>query len=308
MIPLWTGSINTWELDETGHMNVRIYVEKAMEGLGAFAADIGLPDAFKDRAISTLIPAEHHIRFINEVHAGRPLKMTGCVLSFDEDSVWLYQDIRHGDGRPAAAFRTRLVHSVAPTGKAFKWGEATLKRLEALIDTPPDDTKPRGIDLDHVPRPTEEATLEQVHSVQAPEIGRGMVRPQHCDSHGRIRPAWFMGRISDSVPNLLHQWRKDVAASAEGDVETGAAVLEYRLIYRKWPQSGDLFVAHSALANVAENTHSLVHWVLDPVSGEAWMTSEAVGVTFDLKARKILPTPKKQMAALEKIAPRGLTI
>lgn len=36
MIPLWSGIPNTWDCDEMGHMNVRVYVEKAMEGLGNF--------------------------------------------------------------------------------------------------------------------------------------------------------------------------------------------------------------------------------------------------------------------------------
>ena len=38
MIDLWKGSANTWDCDEMGHMNVRIYLEKAFEGLGTLAA------------------------------------------------------------------------------------------------------------------------------------------------------------------------------------------------------------------------------------------------------------------------------
>ena len=36
MIEVYRGSINTWECDEMGHMNVRFYVAKMMEGLAAF--------------------------------------------------------------------------------------------------------------------------------------------------------------------------------------------------------------------------------------------------------------------------------
>lgn len=307
MIPLWRGSANTWDCDEMGHMNVRVYVEKAMEGLGTLAAQIAMPHAYKQGALSTLLPLEHHIRYIREVHPGRPLTMSGCILEWDETSVLIYQDMRHGDGTPAAAFRTRLSHIETKTGKTFPWSRATLQAFERLKGDAPDDTKPRGLDPSLVPIPTSDATLETVHSVGAPEIGRGAVPLAHCDANGRMLAPWFMGRISDSVPNLLYDWRQQVAASTQG-AKMGAAVLEYRLIYRKWPRAGDRFVVHTGLARVAEKTHSLAHWVLDPDTGDAWITSEAVAVTFDLNTRKVIQTPPAQIKALEKLAPKGLRL
>lgn len=307
MIPLWQGSANTWDCDEMGHMNVRIYVEKAMEGLGRFAAAIHMPHAFRHDGLSTLIPAEHHIRYIREVHAGRPLSMTGGVLEWDETSVLLYQDMRHADGRPAAAFRTRLIHAESKSGQAFPWSRNSRQALDKLIVTPPDDTAPRGLDMAVSPCPAEVATLATALKVGAPEIGSGMVPPDHCDIHGRMYAPWFMGRLSDSVPNLLFGWRHSVADMA-GSSRMGGAVLEYRMIYRKWPRAGDRFVIHSGLADVGEKTHKLAHWVLDPDSGEAWITSEAVAVTFNLDTRKVIPTQPEQMQALEAIAPRGLTL
>lgn len=307
MIPLWQGSANTWDCDEMGHMNVRIYVEKAMEGLGRFAAAIHMPHAFHQAGLSTLIPAEHHIRYIREVHAGRPLSMTGCVVEWDETSVLIYQDMRHADGRPAAAFRTRLVHAESRSGQPFPWSRKTRDALERLVDTPPPETAPRGLDVTAPPCPASVATLDTALNVGAPEIGSGMVPPGHCDIHGRMLASWFMGRLSDSVPNLLYDWRHEVADKA-GGVRMGGAVLEYRMIYRRWPRAGDRFVVHSGLADVGEKTHKLAHWVLDPDTGLAWITSEAVAVTFDLDTRKVIPTPPEQIAALEAIAPRGLTL
>ena len=122
-----------------------------------------------------------------------------------------------------------------------------------------------------------------------------------------MQAAWFIGRISDSVPNLLYDWRKTVAASKDVN-KTGGAVLEYRLIYRKWPCAGDRFVVHSSLAGSAEKTHSLAHWVCDPETGDAWVTCEAVAVTLDLTTRKIIPTPPEQLDRLQEIAPKGLRL
>lgn len=307
MIPLWKGSANTWDCDEMGHMNVRVYVEKAMEGLGVFARAIDLPGAFAPNSVATLVPERQHIRFIREVLPGRPLDMSGCVIDWGSDWVDVYQDLRHGDGTPAAAFRTRLVHAVAKTGKRFAWARRTRDAFAGLKSDLPGDTAPRSLELHADCLPADRVTCKAADDVGAPVIGRGMVPARHVDSFGTMWTPWFMGRVSDSVPNLLYDWRERVA-SAAGDRRMGAAVLEYRLIYRRWPEAGDLFEIRSSLAEAGEKTHKLVHWMLDPVSGHPWMTSEAVAVTFDLDARKVLPTPPDLIEELEAIAPRGLKV
>ncbi|MEO0549154.1 MAG: thioesterase family protein [Pseudomonadota bacterium] len=305
MIPLWKGSTNSWDCDEMGHMNVRVYVEKAMEGLGELAAALHMPHAFKPNATSTLLIGEQHIRFIRESRAGEPLTMTGCVLEWDETSALLYQEMNHRDGRTAAAFRTRVFHVAAKTGLQFPWSTRSRAQLEALIDTPPDSTKPRSLNPDEAPLPPQDAHMRTVKKVGAPEIGRGLVPARHCDVHGRMEASHFIGRLSDSVPNLLYDWRKAVAASHDV-TETGSAVLEYRLIYRKWPRAGDRFVIHSSLADSTEKTHALAHWVLDPESGDAWLTCVAIAVAFDLEKRKIIPSPPGHLEQLQEIAPAGL--
>lgn len=307
MITLWKGSANTWDCDEMGHMNVRVYVEKIMEGIAAFAHTIEMPQAFQEGSQSTLIPVDQHIRFIREVHPGRPLHMQGCVLDIGENDVLLYQELRHSDGRPAAAFRTRLVHARSKSAKPFAWNTRTRAALEALIGTAPADTAPRSIQPDGACLAPEAATLETVKTANAPLTGMGAVTPSQCDLNGRMRTEWFMGRISDSVPNLLYEWRTQVAAAA-GDKKMGAAVLEYRMIYRNWPRAGDLYQAYSSLARAEEKFHTLVHWLVNPATGKAWLTSEAVAVTFDLQERKLINTPAEHIDMLETLAPRGLKL
>lgn len=307
MIDLWRGSANTWDCDEMGHMNVRIYVEKAFEGLGTLAGHCHLGHAYQANAPATLVPREQHIRFIREVHPGHPLSMTGCVLGVEDTAVTVYQQLVHDDGSVAAAFRTRLEHVSSHGQRPFDWSARTRKALEALKEAPPRDTAPRGLDMNVKPLPDAEASRAVAVEQGAKLIGLGMVPPQHCDVFGRMAPAWFIGRISDSVPNLLYDWRMRVAGSVPGQ-KMGAAVLEYRLIYRRWPKPGDLFEVRSALASVQEKTHSLVHWILDPQTGLPWMTSEAVALTFDLNNRKAISTPPEMMEDLARIAPGKLAL
>lgn len=307
MIDLWKGSANTWDCDEMGHMNVRIYLEKAFEGLGTLAAHCHMSHVYQTGSPSTLIPLEQHIRFMREVHPGRPLHMRGCVLDVDETRVTVYQELLHGDGTPAAAFRTRLIHASADDMRPFPWSDRTRKALTELIEEPPAATAPRGINLSVEPLPNEEVTLGVAESRGVKLIGQGMVEPAHCDVFGRMKPHWFIGRVSDSVPNLLYDWREKVAQAVEGS-RMGAAVLENRIIFRGWPKAGELFQIRTALSRAEEKVHALTHWMLDPVTGRPWMTSEAVAVTFDLVTRKTMATPPELMEELAEIAPGNLKL
>ena len=307
VIPLWKGSCNQWDCDEMGHMNVRVYVEKQLEGLIALAHRLGMPEAFRANAPATVIPVDQHIRFVREVLPGRPISMQGRVLEIGESDAVIYQELRHGDGSLAASFRTRIIHIDTAEGERFAWTARTRALMEALKGETPEEAKPRSFDPDAPGLPYAEITMDRVNAVGAPMIGMGAVPPEHCGVHGWMQPSWFIGRLSDSVPNLLYEWRRKVAENAGGR-RMGAAVLEYRLRYHRLPRAGDLFTAHTSLGRVQGKTHGLVHWVMDPRTGRAWASCEAVAITLDLDARKAIEAPPEMLAELERLAPPGLSL
>ncbi|MAP94456.1 MAG: acyl-[acyl-carrier-protein] thioesterase [Ponticaulis sp.] len=294
-------------------MNVRFYVNRQVEGVHILAHAIGLPELFTPNGKSTLIPIDQHIRYIKEVHAGKPLTMVGGVIEIDEDEILLYQELRHTvSGDPAAAFRTRLRHVEAKTLKRFPWNETTLEKLEALKVTDlPTNTAPRSADLSSEPLPDSEISSQIAEDFGAKVIGRCAVPIQQCDPFGRMGQEYFMGRISDSVPNLLNVWREQVtkdASTEESPKRTGGAVLELRMIFRAWPKAGDLMEIRSGLGEVKPKVHSLVHWVLDPSTGKPWVTAQAYAVTFDLNTRKVIAADPRHMDMLEQHAARGLRL
>lgn len=295
-----------------GHMNVRFYVAKQMEGLAILAPSIGLPYAFGPRAASTLQPFDQHIRFMREVHPGGPITMEGGVLDITEDAALIYQELKHTtSGETASAFRTWVRHIDTRGGRPFAWNDRTLQALEGLKIEPPKHTLPRSVDPSKPALPDHEATIARLDELGIPVIGRTAVSGHECDSHGRMFTELFMGRVSDAVPNLMSGWREEVAAAAAAngnEIKTGAAVLEYRLRYRQWPGAGDVIEVRSGLGQVQEKVHSLVHWLTNPVSGQVLCTSEAIAVTFDINTRKIVPTNPEHMRLLEERVPRGLVI
>ena len=88
-VEIWRGGVNTWDCDEMGHMNVRFYVSRAMEGLAGLAAELGLPHAFSPYANATLVVREQHIRFLREAHAGAALHMLGGVIEISDTEARL---------------------------------------------------------------------------------------------------------------------------------------------------------------------------------------------------------------------------
>ena len=172
---------------------------------------------------------------------------------------------------------------------------------------PPAEAAPRSFDPDAPALATEDIRIETPRELGIPLIGKGVVPLHHIDVNGRMAPGWIIGRISDSVPNLLYDWRKQVAEAAGGR-RMGAAVLENRLRYHRWPKAGDAFEIHTSLGGTAEKTHSLVHWMMDPETGLPWATSQVVAITLDLDARKAIPSPPQMLEDLERLAPRGLSL
>tara|TARA_Y100000052_G_scaffold27549_1_gene36167 strand:+ start:13579 stop:14520 length:942 start_codon:yes stop_codon:yes gene_type:complete len=313
MIELYRGLANTWECDEMGHMNVRFYINRQMEGLQILAPSIGLPQLFRPRSTSTIIPVDQHIRYMKEVHAGKPIYMVGGVLEVSDDEAVIYQELRHSvSHEPAAAFRTRIRHVASKSLKGFPWSETTLEKFEMLrIHDLPEKTAPRSINPDDPVLPSRKISCSIADELGVSPIGRCVVQPSQCDAFGRMLPEFFMGRISDSVPNLLGPWRDEVtkAASTESDQKrTGGAVLEFRMVYRDWPKAGDLIEVRSGLGEVKPKIHSLVHWLLNPLTGKPWITGQAYAVTFDLNTRKVIEANPDHMAMLKKHAGTGLQL
>lgn len=302
----WRGCCNAWDCDEMGHMNVRHYVGRWSEGLAALAASLGLPRAFAAEASDTIIPVDQHIRFLAEARAGDPLAMRAGVLAHGETDATIYQELRHADGRLAATYVTRVQHVDAVELRPFAWSQRTRPLLAQFACKAPAESQARSIALDAVP--AADASLARAEALGMPTTGRGLVQRSELDAFGRARPDLFIGRISDAAPNIFAAWRAEAAQAAGGGERFGGAVVEYRVVYRGWPRDGALIEIRSGVVEVAEKFQRLVHWALDPVSGAAYATAEAVALTFDLRTRKaVAPDAARRAALAERIVP-GLTI
>lgn len=306
-LEIWRGGVNTWDCDEMGHMNVRHYVVRAQEGLIGLAAELGLPGAFSPHANATLLVKEHHIRFLREAHAGAPLTMLGGVIEMGETEARLLQLLIHpATGELAATFQTTVVHATPREGQPFPWPRIARERAKALMVEVPEKARARSLDLSPF---TPTASLAGAEALKLPRIGLGGLLPSDCDVYGRMRAEQFIGRVSDGIGAFIHPFRDLVVEHAEHRPQRmGGAVLEYRIAYLAWPRIGDRIDIRSGLVGTDARTMRVVHWMLDPATGEPWGTSEAVAITFDLDARKVVPVTDAARTALARFEVPGLAL
>jgi acyl-CoA thioester hydrolase len=304
-VEIWRGGVNTWDCDEMGHMNVRHYVVRAMEGLAGLAAELGLPHAFTPHANATLVVREQHIRFLREAHAGAALHMLGGVIAISDTEARLLQLLVHtATGQLAATFQTTVAHVTPREGEAFAWPRVVHERAKALRVEVPEQAQARSLDLS--PFETT-ASLARADALGLRRIGLGALSPADCDVFGRMRAEQFIGRVSDGIGAFIGPFRDTVVAHADHKpARVGGAVLEYRISQLAWPRAGDRMEIRSGLVGTEGRAMRVVHWMLDPTTGQPWGTSEAVAITFDLDARKVVAISEAARAELARSAVAGL--
>jgi acyl-CoA thioester hydrolase len=305
-VEVWRGSVNTWECDGMGHMNVRFYAVRALEGLVGLAAALGMPRAFSPTAGATLLIREQHIRFLREAVAGTVLTLRGWVAEMGETEARLVLVLCHPSGEPAASFQTVVSHVTPLEGRPFPWTDSIRVQAEALMAPIPDFAAARSIDLAPV---ESRASLEAADALGLAPLTTGAVLARDCDVFGRMSAEQFIGRVSDGIPGLVERTRRAIVEAMDDKPKrVGGAVLEYRLVHLDWPRAGDRIAIRSGLVKVDGRTQRMIHWMLNPETGRPWGVSEAVAVTLDLDKRKIVPVPEAAQAVLNAAAVKGLTL
>ena len=302
MIEIARSSVQTWECDQMGHMNVQFYVAKADEGMLALAAALGLSARAQRSDDALLLPREQHIRFHRELRPGAPFVVTGGVVRVQSEGLVLYEEMQNIAAKTiAATFVTRAEWcDIDYRGGMPLPVEAIAKAPKLSVDIPA-HAAPRGLDM---APPRSSPVLVDAESMGLITTFRGAVLPEHCDRSGYMTPRHYMGRVSDAIPNLIVQTSgQDRSASG-----VGGAALEYRFVYRDFARDGDVIVLKSGLKSVSSKTYVWCHWLFNAETGECLATAEAVAVAMDLAARKAIEIPPEMRTRLEALVVPGLSI
>jgi acyl-CoA thioester hydrolase len=122
-------------IDYNGHLNMAYYnvlfdraVDEAYELLG-----IGL-DYLKTRAHSTFT-AEVHIRYLRELQANDPVRVTFQLLGIDAKRIHYFEELRHAkDGWLSATSENMTLHIEMTAKKVAAFPPDVMARLEAAME------------------------------------------------------------------------------------------------------------------------------------------------------------------------------
>lgn len=296
-------SVQTWESDQMGHLNVQFYMEKAQSGLSSLFAEMGLGPRALRAAGQRLEVQDHHVRFLREQRPGAPFYLVGGVLSAEPDLFVVYEEMRATlDDTPAATFRAEVRLIDDATGTPISFPQAVIEASAKLRGELPAHGKPRGLTLE---APRAPMTLAQADERGLVPTYQGEVLQRMCDGKGFMNKRHYMGLVSDSIPNLLVKTRGD-DRSQSGSI--GGAALEYRFVYFKRPRCGDILKLRSGLKQVTEKTYTWSHLMFDGESGEMIAASEAVAIALDLVARKAIPVPTEMRKHLSSLVIDGIGV
>ena len=302
----WRGVANAWECDELGHLNVRFYLAKAAEAVGGLAGALAMPDAFTAQPHATLIAREITVRFLAEARPGAPLAIRGGIIDHDETGLTaaLIMDQCSLD-TPAAAFTVRLEHYAPAFQRTFPWSARTRAAFDALMIEPPAECQARSLSAGPASR---DAGLKRADVLGLKSVGRGLINADEVDALGHMRAEFAFGKISDGVIHFRQAWPDHWAALRDQrEIEVSGAVLEARIVMRRWPRAGEGYVIRSGVKAATDTVRTLVHWVIDPVTGANLWSMEAVACLMDLNARKLKRASQAEVAALNDHVVAGLS-
>ena len=274
-------SVQSWECDVMGHMNVQFYAQKALQGLSAFTQSLKTPS-------QGYLVREQHFKFLREIQAGVPFYITAGLVNNKDKLLSVYQEIHHAlDGKVMATIHSTLEIK----GDMHTWLEA----LGAWKTPLPDYGKPRGVSTAPAPNPLPNLAKAQGLKNMVCTY-QNEIMASDCDKNGQFYDHGFMAAVSNAVPNLLIQLRDGQHFRQEN---IGGAALENRFLYHNRPKDGDIVLIYSGLKALANKTYTFMHWMFNSHSGACLAMCEVIAISFDLKARKAVAIEGDMRAAME---------
>ena len=119
-------------IDQNGHLNMAYYNVLFDRGLDEVFSLVGLGwDYLKKRGNSTFT-AEVHIRYLRELSAGDPVRVTCQLLDFDSKRLHIFQQLFHAtEGWVSATAENMSLHIDMSAKKVSPFPADVMKRLAA---------------------------------------------------------------------------------------------------------------------------------------------------------------------------------
>src|SRR5689334_10045808 len=129
MIEAMRSSVNIWECDHMGHMNVRHYSARAADGLARLALELGFGPRKLEEAGLAVRAVGQHLRFHREMRPGAAFRVSAGVIHAGEEGVRVYEEMRLvGDDVLVATIVTDAILVESSTFRRVPWPKDAVAR------------------------------------------------------------------------------------------------------------------------------------------------------------------------------------
>ncbi|MGE0665715.1 MAG: acyl-CoA thioesterase [Sphingomonadales bacterium] len=282
------------EIDNLGHMNVRVYARKAARGTLNMAAHLGLGfDRLRDMKAVVEI-RDVHTRFYREQLEGAPLAVRGGVRQAGPDRIDAYMEMFNRDtGDVAATFNHGFGLFDGAARTPIDMPQDVLDAAEAAAIDWPERGRPRSLPIEPVTPIARAAAQEQGSFVRFPSY---TIEAAECDGYGLMD-------ISDAKTVALARMPIKIKLQhrvfdPEVAQRVAIATMESRHVMFRVPRLGEPVVSETRHADVTAKTVVFQHWSYNEQTGEPISLGLQFGLAFDLDKRRSAEFPPKMREAL----------
>lgn len=295
----YEGRVEEPDIDNLGHMNVRVYARKAAAATHAMIASLGLDRAALDQSGSVIQMLDGHTRFYREQLEGAPLEVRGGVLEAAPHALTLYLELSNPEsGDLAATFRSLVTLHDGASLALVDFPEDVLTAARDLIVDWPAHGRPRSLTLEPW---TPHVKLDAVDaSGLTQRFEPRTIGESDCDAHGFLNISSGESLAFYRMPIKWHGPTPDFVPP--GGQRRGIATVESRQVVFTVPRLGDSLVTHSVIVEVGAKQMQFRHWSFNGETGEPFAVLAQFGLGFDMEARRSSDFPPDMRAKLEESA------
>lgn len=294
MLPTFRSFVNTWNIDEMGHMNVQFYVSSFSSAL-AHLSDMlghGLIEA-RDQG-AALTARTDQIVYAREMRLAANFMVDSAVIGVADDHLTvLHKMINLDQDEMAASCLSEIVmrDTTSDTDRPLPAG--VIERANQLLEDPDPQAMPRpqGHTPAHIPR-----NLETARKLGMTENCRDLVQADQLDAFGRMQSRHSMGRYSDGASIM---WRHVGLLQNPEETGVGGAVVQTHMTYHSHARLGQTFAIYGGFWKAGSASVTSAQWILDTVTGKPITCADTVAVMFDTNARKTCPLTNEDRAKFE---------
>jgi acyl-CoA thioester hydrolase len=277
----YLGTVEAWECDFNGHMNIQFYMERFGHGSHHLRAAIGLaPSVIRTSGI-TIVALGSRIRYRRELLSGDTVAIRTYVREVGEKTIRVTDElVSLADGETSAIADHVGVCFDLERRKSLVWPAEVRQRAETLVT----GMGPEGV------APLSEPDLGGESAPGEPFLThRDAVFAWECDHIGHLNARFYIARISDAAAVVLNHM--GLPRTELERRRWGSAGLEHHIAFKQELRAGDLITVTTGLREVRNKTFRVLHNLANAESGETAATVEVVGCLLDLERRKALVIP-----------------